>query len=379
MLRRVQLHISNNLIHAMDAALVRVLDATPIIDPLAAPADAHDHSKPLSPSKMMTKIKSSEQQNASSLHDVSATFSPLQVASPADACVWPIASSQLTAVSLLNDILRAFTQVLDASDTGVAAHIGANEWKLLIANMRLLIQRGKYFDLPQFKHKNVQSDATTAATLHLLAACVRARCNCSSIIEDSSFLEALFGIMNNPGATGPNAALRAVLELARVPDTQRALSSTFGFMTGTKAGASWKNSAMSQMSREIKKLCAGGSSPATKASAKSLARRASTQSSSFQNDEEEDEDFETDGCITSSPLLPPISPSRSSRVATSSPLARIATASKGKASPVSSPSARPSAPARSTPPAPSSRVQTGGGAATQGVRSPAAVVLPALR
>jgi hypothetical protein len=354
----------------MDAALVRVLDASPIIDPLTIPADIPDPSKPLSPSKMMTKIKSSEQQNASSLRDVTATFSPLQVASPADACVWPIASSQLSAVPLLNDILRAFTQVLDASDTGVAAHIGANEWNLLATNMRLLIQRGKYFDLPQFKHKNVQSDTTTAATLHLLAACVRAQCNCSNIIEDSSYLEALFGIMNNPGATGPNAALRAVLELARVPDTQRALSSTFGYMTGTKAGASWKNSAMSQMSREIKKLCAGGS-PTTKASAKSLARRASAQSASFQNDEEEDEDFEADGGIASSPLLPPISPSRSSRVATSSPLSRVATASKGKASPVSSPSARPTASARFTPPAPNSRVQTG-------VRSPG-VVLPALR
>jgi hypothetical protein len=327
---------------------------------------------------MMTKMKSLEKQSGSHFLDAAATFSPLQVASPADACVWPIASSQLTAVSVLNEILRAFAQVLDAADTGVAAHIGDNEWKLLAGNIRLLMQRGKYYDLPQFKHKNVQSDATTAAALHLLAACVRARCNYINIIGDSSYLEALFGVMNNPGATGPNAALRAVLELAKIPDAQRALSSTFGYMTGTKAGASWTNSAMAKMSREIKRLCASGGSPSTKASAKSLARQISAQKGgSFQDDDEEDEDFETDK-PEHSPLLPPISPSRSSRVATSSPLSRVATASKGKSPTVSSPAARSPAPAQSTPPASSSRVRTGG-RASPGVKSPAAAALPALR
>jgi hypothetical protein len=275
----------------MDAALQRMLDAHPVVDPLAQPADAPDPSKTTSATKMMTKMKSLEKQSGSHFLDTAATFSPLQVASPADACVWPIASSQLTAVSVLNEILRAFAQVLAAADTGAAAHIGDNEWKLLARNIRLLMQRGKYYDLPQFKHKNVQSDATTAAAVHLLAACVRARCNYINIIEDSSYLEALFGIMNNPGATGPNAALRAVLELAKIPDAQRALSSTFGYMTGTKAGASWTNSAMAKMSREIKRLCASGGSPSTKASAKTLARQISAQKGgSIQHDDEEDED-----------------------------------------------------------------------------------------
>jgi hypothetical protein len=365
--RRVQLLISRNLIYAMDAALLRVLDANPIIDPLQPSANAPGSSSPLTASTFMTKIKSSEKQSASLFHEIAPTFSPLQVAAPADACVWPVASSQLTAVAILDEIMRAFTEVLDACDAGAASHFAQQDWTLLTTNIRLLVQRGKYYDLPQFKHKNVQSDATTASALYLLAACVRARCNYITIIEDSSFLEAIFGIMNNPGATGPNAALRAVLEISKVPDAQRALSSTFGFMTGTKAGSTWKNSAMSKMSREIKRLCASGGSPPAKSSSKTQAKQ---QSRSFQNDDEEDEDFETGDLIASSPLLPPISPSRSSRVATGSPLSRITTASKAG----SSPSHRSPALASSTPP-PKSR-----GGASQGGKSPAAaVLLPALR
>jgi hypothetical protein len=124
---------------------------------------------------------------------------------------------------------------------------------------------------------------------------------------------------------------------------------------------------MSKMSREIKRLCASGGSPPAKSSSKTQAKQ---QSRSFQNDDEEDEDLETGDLIASSPLLPPISPSRSSRVATGSPLSRVATASKAG----SSPSHLSPALTSSSPP-PKSR-----GAASQGGKSPAAaVLLPALR
>lgn len=347
-----------------------MLDAHPIIDPLASSANASELSKPLSHSKVMTKIKSSEKQSSSFICDDAPTFSPVQVAAPADASVWPIASKQLAAVAMLDTVLRCLTQVLNASDTGVARHFAAHDWSLLTSNLRTLIQRGKYFDLPQMKHKNVQSDATTAAALQLLAACVRAKCNYTTILQDSSFLEALFGVMNNPGASGPHAALAAVLELAKLPDSHRALSSTFGYMTGTKAGASWKNSAMSKMSREIKRLCAAGEgSPASKSPA-----RASSSFMSTQNDDgEEDEDFPYDDSIASSPLLPPISAkSKSSRAAGRSPASRLSPAFDAKASPVSSPHAHSPAPARASP---NGRAGTG---ASQGVKSPSARVLPAL-
>jgi hypothetical protein len=316
----------------------------------------------------MTKIKSSEKQSSSFISDDAPTFSPVQVAAPADACVWPIASKQLAAVAMLDTVLRGLTQVLNASDTGVARLFAAHDWSLLTSNLRTLIQRGKYFDLPQMKHKNVQSDATTAAALQLLAACVRAKCNYTTILQDSSFLEAIFGIMNNPGACGPHAALAAVLELAKLPDSQRPLSSTFGYMTGTKAGASWKNSAMSKMSREIRRLCASEGSPASKSPA-----RASSSFMSTQNDGEEDEDFPYDDSIASSPLLPPISAkSKSSRAAGRSPASRLSSAFDAKASPVSSPHAHFPAPARASP---NGRAGTG---ASQGGKTPAARVLPAL-
>jgi hypothetical protein len=343
--------------------MLRVFDAHPINDPLAPSAQS---SQPPPPPIAMTKIRSSANLSPSSLPQAQPTFSPVQVASPADACVWPIASPQLAAVAVLEEVLRAFIHVLDSSGTGVARHFGAHDWSLLSTNIRTLIQRGKYYDLPQFKHKNVQSDTTTAAALQLLAACVRAQCNHMKIVEDSSFLEALFGIMNNPGAMGPHAALAAVLELAKVPGAQRALSSTFGYMTGTKAGASWKNSAMSKMSREIKRLCAGGAD-------RPAVPRPSFQSASVQNDEDEDDDCLDDDRVPSAQLLPPISPTRSSRVATASPLPRTATASNRKAPGAGSPSARSPTPANLSPAASSSRVRTGG------VRSPAAAALPALR
>ena len=327
---------------------------------------------------MMTKIRSSAAQRTS-LPEDAPTFSPLQIAAPADACVWPIASKHLTATSILEEILRAFRQVLDAADSGVGSRFGASDWNLLANNIRLLLQRGRYYDLPAFKHKNVQSDATTAAALWLLSACVRAQCNHTKITEESSYLEALFALMNNPGATGPNAALAAALELAKLPDTQRALSSTFGYMTGTKAGQKWKNSAMSKMAREIKRLCFSGGSPKV-ASKSRTAKLGSVQ------DDEEDEDFPADEPLpASSSLLPPISSRGASRMSSSSPLPRVVTTSGGSmlaaaASPV--PAARSPAPARSTPNAPTSR-----GKASQGSKSPAQivckspahVVLPALK
>ena len=364
--RRSQLYIATYLIQSMDAAMLRVFDAHPINDPLAPSPQA---SQPPPPSIAMTKIRSSANLNPSSLPQPQPTFSPVQVASPADACVWPIASPQLAAVAMLEEVLRAFIHVLDSSgaSTGVARHFGAHDWSLLATNIRTLIQRGKYYDLPQFKHKNVQSDSTTAAALQLLAACVRAQCNHTKIVEDSSFLEAIFGIMNNPGAMGPHAALAAVVELAKVPGAQRALSSTFGYMTGTKAAASWKNSAMSKMGREIKRLCAGGGDrPAA-------ARSSFPNACAAQNDEDEDDDCLDEERVPSGQLLPPISPSKSSRIATASPLSRTATASNRKAPGAASPSARSPTPANSSPAARSSSSRTGG------VGSPAAAVLPALR
>lgn len=370
--RRTQLHISNYLIYALDSALQRVLDAHPVIDPLHRSADSPDLSKPLSPSKVLTKIKSSERQIAPLICEESPTFSSAQVAAPADACVWPVASKQLAAVAVLDTLLRGLTDVLNACDTGVAGRIAAHDWSMLAANLRALIQRGKYYDLPQLKHKNVQSDATTAAALQLLAACVRARCNHLTIVEDSSFLEAIFGIMNNPGATGPNAALAVVLELAKLPDTQRAISSTFGYMTGTKAGASWRNSVMSKMSREIKRLCASEGSPPSKSGAKATASFMTVQHDAY-----EDEDSPSDEPLMRSPLLPPISSGKSSRASAKSPSSRVPTAATVKASPLSSPNARVPAPAPSSPAALSSRGLTGS-RGSKGVKSPAALVLPAL-
>jgi hypothetical protein len=357
------LYISNCLIHSLDAAWHRVLDTQPVIDPVVHSADTPDPSKSVSSFKAMTKIKSSELQSASLTCEDIPTFSPAQMAAPADASVWPVASKQLSPVAVLDTLLRGLAQVLDAADTGAARHIAAHDWGLLAANLRALIQRGKYYDLPQLKHKNVQSDATTAAALQLLASCVRAKCDYFTVVEDSSFLEAIFGIMNNPGAAGPNAALAAVLELAKLPGTQRAISSTFGFMTGTKAGAAWKNSAMSKMSKEIRRLCASECSPPSKS--------VKTASSfiSLRNDADEDEDLPSDEAFARSPLLPPISATKYSRSTAASPAA--------KASPVSSPNARAPAPARSPSAASSSRGHTGT-RVSQSVKSPSALVLPAL-
>jgi hypothetical protein len=361
------------LIQALDAAVLRMLDAHPIGDP-SAHAQAPNTSKPPSPAKVLTKIKSSETLHAPVLCEECVTFTHAQVAAPADACVWPAASKQLSAVAMLETLLRGLAQVLDACDCGVAKHFAARDWSLLAANLRALVQRGKYYDLPQLKHKNVQSDTTTAATLQLLAACLRAKCNYATITEDGSFMEAIFGIMNNPGAAGPNAALAAVLELAKLPDTQRAISSTFGYLTGTKAGASWKNSAMSKMSHQIKRLCATEGPPPSKSAAKS-----SSGILSVQNDEDEDEDFPTEGFGARSPLLPPISPAKSLRSTAGSPSSRAAAAAAAaKASPVCSPQARDTARARATPRTPSSS----GHADTRpshGVASPPALVLPSLK
>jgi len=366
----------------MDAALHRVLDSQLNIDANAPPVDALPFPTPSSPSVMMTKVRSSETQSAILLPADAVTFLPLQVAAPADACVWPISSKQLTSVSVLEEVLRAFRQVLDASDSGVGSRFGESDWNLLVNNIRLLMQRGKYYDLPAFRHKNVQSDSTTAATLWLLSACVRAQCNHTKITEDSSFLEALFAIMNNPGAMGPNAALAAALELAKLPDTQRALSSTFGYMTGTKAGQSWKNSAMSKMAKEIKRLCFHGGSPQKVVSKSGTARIGSVAKLAHVEDEDEDEDFSAEEPFAASgSLLPPISSRGSSRVATSSPLSRVVTTSNGNRVVAASPTpaavrspARPPAPVRSTPNAPSSRGRT-----SQGCMSPAQAVLPALK